>query len=50
MSPADVVVASPVEDFFLMIDGLPAASKVEAEKLTGIGFLKASIAISSDPC
>ncbi|KAK9840433.1 hypothetical protein WJX74_009879 [Apatococcus lobatus] len=31
----DVVVASPVEDFFLMIDGLPAASKVEAEKLTG---------------
>ncbi len=28
-------VASPVEDFFLMIDGLPAASKVEAEKLTG---------------
>ena len=32
---ADVMVASPVEDFFLMIDGLPAASKLEAEKLTG---------------
>ena len=35
---ADVMVASPVEDFFLMIDGLPAASKLEAEKLTGTDF------------
>ncbi|NP_001149542.1 MYND finger family protein [Zea mays] len=31
----DLVVASPVEDYFIYIDGLPESDKEEAEKVTG---------------
>ncbi|KAK4398020.1 Histone-lysine N-methyltransferase ATXR2 [Sesamum angolense] len=34
LNPCDLVVASPVEDYFLYIDDLPLSQKKEAEKLT----------------